>query len=114
MPDLRRPDPGAETFTPALSGVTEVGTVGKSGRFTPAGKLNLFDVTLTPSGGGTVAFAAGAYVTLPFSGAGVATVSDQTSLASIGQGVVSGNRIYLPAMLATTDTVSISAVIARA
>jgi hypothetical protein len=72
------------------------------------------EITLTPSGGGTVALTAGSYVTLPFSGTGIATVSDQTTLMSVGQGVVSGARIYLPALLATTDAVSISAVIARA
>ena len=44
--ELRRPAPGPEVFTPTFSGVTEVGTVTKTGKFTPSNNLALFEICL--------------------------------------------------------------------
>lgn len=83
-----------------------------AGRWQRVQRVIHFTVTITPSGGATVASAAATtYHDLPFLPAqpGASVMADVTSLAGIGTGVVlTSGRNYLPAKAATSDQLVVS------
>lgn len=102
-------------FTPAFTGMTEVGTPTYTGRYLRLdGGVVAFQVKAVP--GTTIASTAGTtYFALPVACgtralAGILTMGDLTTLISIGVGVisVSDSRGYIPTQTATGDTLTIS------
>lgn len=105
----------AGSWTPTFTGLTVVlggGSVAYAGRWQKVQRVVFFTVTITPSGGATVASVAGTtYHDLPFTPVtpGTSTMSDVTSLAGIGAGVIlTSGRNYVPAKAATSDQLIIS------
>ena len=99
-------------FTPTRTGWTDVGTPTVTGRYRLVGPQCFFQVKVVP--GTTVATAAGtSYVALPVTAAGLCgdgSMSNLTTLVSIGECVidVANSRAYVPAQLATANTLVIS------
>lgn len=101
-------------FTPTLTGLTEVGTVTKSGSIRVIGDLVFFTIKLAPAALSSLASTLSTtYVSnLPYTAAesSGAFVQDITNLASLGSAIVQSatTRLYLPTISATADTVSIN------
>lgn len=103
------------SFVPTFSGLTEVGANAKAGVITTCGPLVFVNATITSVAGSTSASTAGTtYMEIPYSvQAGMGQVSDQTGLTGTGLVVVSTNRLYLPAWVASTNTRLIVATLRR-
>lgn len=104
------------TWIPVFTGLTVVlsgGSVAYAGRYQQVGKLVKFTVTITPTGGATVAATAGTtYCTMgsPASIDDVCSAANATSKTPLSQGFIdsTNDRIYMPSWAATTDTIVIS------
>lgn len=102
-------------FTPTFTGLTEVGGVTKTGQLTRIGDLVFLTVRIVSTGGTSASVAAVTYMDLPTpNGTSVpASVANVTTLLGLPVGLVTNNRLYLPAWLATTDEFVITAIYPR-
>lgn len=104
------------TWTPTFTGLTVVlgaGGVTYAGRYQRIGNIVKFTVTITPSGGATIAAVAGtSYCDMAVGASqGDACVSaNLTTFVGLGTGAIdaTNDRIYPPGWAATTNTVVIS------
>jgi len=100
------------TYTTTRTGWTDVGTPTVTAKFIDKGTLCFFEIKVVPAT--TVATAAGtSYVSLPVTAAGLSgtvTMTDSTTLIGVGTGVidVTNSRAYVPAQVATADTLTIA------
>jgi hypothetical protein len=97
---------------PIFGGVNEVGSVDKVASWNYDGTFARICITLTPSGGGTTESISGSYLLLQGSHAfGICQVDDLTLNVPIGLGTLKDNRLYLPAWVAMSNTVRITAIL---
>ena len=110
--DLIGQDRWETTWVPVRTGWTDVGTPVVTARFTVRGKQCFIQVQVVPAT--TVATVAGtSYIGLPIPASGLAgdgSMSDVTTLVAIGACAfdVTNSRIYVPAQVATGDTLQIA------
>jgi hypothetical protein len=100
-----------QAWMPVVSGLTTAGSVTISGHYSRIGNILVASIKIATSGGGTSASVLGTtYLTLPFTliQETTFTVVNLTTKASLGVCLAQGNRVYVPAWLATTDNILIS------
>lgn len=99
-------------FTTTRTGWTDVGSPTVTSRYAVAGHICFFQIKVVP--GTTVATVAGtSYCSLPVTAAGLAgdaSMTDLTALTSVGNCIisVSNSRVYVPAQVATADSLLIA------
>ncbi len=107
---------GLNTLTqkdaPVFGGVNQIGDVTVSAKWHYDKTFVRIVITLTPAGGGTTESLSGSYLALPGTYEyGLAQVDDLTLNQPIGLCVLNGNRLYLPAWVAMSNAVRITAII---
>jgi hypothetical protein len=115
IPQARQSLTTKGAFTPTFSSLTEVGSVTKTGQWVRIGDLVFLTVRIVSAGGTSASVAATTYMNLPIpnGSSAPASVANVTSLLGLAAGLVTNNRLYLPAWVATTNEFVITAVYPR-
>lgn len=102
-----------QAWSPKFTGLTEVGTVAKSGRYARVGNLLVFEVQVAPAAGGTSAAVLGTtrIANLPAQADryGVLHAIDTSTRAALGVGLITAGArtAYMPAWAANGNTIAI-------